>query len=738
MYRFPAAKHSADLGRLFALLLAVLMLAIPAFAQEAKDDEDDSQTFSEEVTVTATLSERAVSDTPGHVSVVTDEEIDRLGFRDIEDLITFEPGVTVDNDPTRLGLSGFRIRGIGGNRVMTRVDGVATSEQFNFGPFNITQFATDVDLLETVEIVRSAGSALYGSDALGGVVSLITKSPSSYLQGERFAARLRGGYDGRDESINTSGVLAYGEGRWETSLYYGRTDGEAIDNQGDIGTRDSTRTEPNPSDRTTDNALFKLVYTPNDNSRFTGSFEYFSGEANTEVFTSQTATTLDVDAEDTQERFRFSLDHSLLLNASVVDDLQWKIYAQQTDTEQQVDERRIGFAGEFLRDGFLGFEQDTFGAELTFNKNAEWGNSVHRFTWGASYLSDEFSQFRDRTDTSVVTGQPLPSFLFFPTKYFPDSEVVEFGAFLQDQIEFGRVILIPGVRFDSYELDADENDQVFLDGNPGTGEPVDLDTDAVSPKLGVVVDLSRGFSLAAQYARGFRAPPMSDVNNGFTNFNGGYRTLPNPDLEPETSDNLELSLRGNFARGNFSVTVFENTYEDFIQLVTLGFSPVSFLLEFQPQNVDNVTISGFELDGRLRLGQNWQLRGAFAVVDAENDDTGEPLTNIEPSRLVLGAQYFAPSGRWGAALTGTAVAEKDEDDLPDGSNQFQAPSYEVIDLAAWISLTQSLELQVTVSNLTDETYYPWPNIFGQQEGSTTIDRFSAPGTTFGAQLRFRF
>ena len=132
-------------------------------------DADPSTTVSylETVNVTATRGERTLRETPGQVSVVSAEEIADQGYRDATDLVRFLPGIYVDGDLTRLGTSGFNIRGIGGNRVATQVDGVPTSEQFDFGPFRVTQYALDLDLLESVEIVRSAGSSLYGSDALG-------------------------------------------------------------------------------------------------------------------------------------------------------------------------------------------------------------------------------------------------------------------------------------------------------------------------------------------------------------------------------------------------------------------------------------------------------------------------------------------------------------------------------------------------------------------------------------------
>src|ERR1700753_405596 len=154
----------------------------------------------DQITVTATRSPRAVKDTPGTVDVIGAKDIDQEMMRNPADLVKFAPGVYVDNDPTRLGPNGFNIRGIGGNRVLTRIDGIETGQSFSFGPLAAPQFSVDLDALEKVEIVRSAGSALYGSDALGGVVSLITKDPADYLgtgTGSHFEGRA--GYTGRNQ-----------------------------------------------------------------------------------------------------------------------------------------------------------------------------------------------------------------------------------------------------------------------------------------------------------------------------------------------------------------------------------------------------------------------------------------------------------------------------------------------------------------------------------------------------------
>ena len=711
---------------------------------EAPREATPETTFVDTVTVAATRSERAIKDTPGQIDVIEADEIAELGYTNVADLIRFAPGVYLEGDLTRLGTSGFNIRGIGGNRVLTQIDGIPTAEQFDFGPFSVSQYSLDLDTLERAEIVRSAGSALYGSDALGGVVSLLTRGPRSYLGDGRQYLGLRAGFDGRADEVSESLTYARGGERWQASLVYTHRDGEALDNQGEVDSEDFTRTAPNPIDRRQDNLLIKLGRDSEGGSRFELAFEGFEGESGTERFSSRapaspfSSAVLDSDSLDTQERQRFSLEHSLVLGAAIADSLIWRAYWQRADTEQVTDSRHQGFLGESQRDGLLTFDQESFGFEAEVRKAFD-AQGEDSLTYGLLLRRDRFDGLRDRSEAVIATGRPVPTTLTFPTKYFPESDVDELGLFVQAELTFGRdrVRLIPGLRFDRFDLDPSEDDAVFLAGNPGQPDAVAITDEAVSPKLGVVVALNDEISLFGQYARGFRAPPMSAVNNGFTNPAGGYRTLPNRQLEAETSDNYELGLRGSFARGSFSLTAFDNRYDDFIETVFLGFDPVELLVEFQPQNVTAVEISGFELAGDVRFGRAWLLRGAYSDSEGDNVTDAEPLESIAPPRFVSGLRY-APSGRWGVEATATWVQSKDDDDLPADSTQFRTPSYEVFDLAAWFTLTEQVTLQLSAWNLSDATYWQWTYARGQSQGSATLDRYTSPGRSFGLQVRAEF
>lgn len=755
-----ASAHPPGLRRrwsafafLVSLTFLLTSLAAPSglLAQEDEaGEESDSAaapTFLDTITVTATRTPTSVKEAPGSVSVLDGARVEREVSTDARDLVRYEPGIYVEGDPNRLGLSGFNIRGIGGNRVLTQIDGVPTAEQFSFGPLATHQIFLDLDAIDSVEIVRNAGSSLYGSDALGGVVSVATKDPADYLEGRRSAFRLRLGYDSRDREASESLTGAFGGERWQGALLLTRRDGQEMDNQGDRETADSTRTAPNPQDRQATNALGKLVFSSGESSTWKLGLEVMDGSTETDVLSSQgvagTVNTAAFDAVDDVQRRRLSLEQASQRQEGPFETLVVRLYAQDAETEQNTVEQRISTAGgrttRVRRDGLLSFEQEKLGAEAQAIRSFE-GRSSTLLTYGLSASRDRFDQFRDRLDTNPDTGAAVPGVLPFPTKYFPESEVTELGAYIQAEMSLagGRLKLVPGLRYDRFDLDADEGDPIYLSGNPGTPPAADLTDAALSPRLSLVWSPAAPVAVYIQYARGFRAPPFSDVNSGFTNLASGYTTLPNPDLEPETSDNYEIGVRAKAGRTGFSFAAFDNHYDDFIETVTLGVGP-SGLIEFQPRNLTAVRISGVELAGDVAFHRTVRLRGAFSLIEGENETADVPLNSIAPARLVLGLQLAAPGGRYGAELVATAVAEKDVDDVDRSVvAQYTPDGYALFDLLAFYEVTERLGVQLGLLNLTDETYWEWANVRGVAATSPVLDRYTSPGRSAVAAVRWRW
>ena len=716
----------------------------------ATEATDDPLTFLDSVTVSATLRPAPVRETPGTVSVIDAETIQERLMENFADLVKYEPGVYIENNVTRLGLNGFNIRGIGGNRVMTQVDGVQTSEQFDFGPFNVHQAGLDVDALKSVEIVRSANSALYGSDALGGVVSLFTKDPADYLRGRNFHIGAKTTWDGRANDVSGNVSMAGGTDRLQASLFTSVNRGHEIRNMGTVETLDDTRTAPNPQDVRGLQLLGKLVFTNSPGNVWRLAMERYDTRVETEWLSDQGMTdlgflrwnTLASNALDTQDRTRVSIDHTLLDRG--LDLLSWRLYIQTNDTAQTIDRERLTFAfgppTPSMRHGTLDYEQRGYGGSTQGQQWIGGDDNGALLTFGASYKTDYFDILRDRMETHSITGDPVRTSLIFPTKYFPESGVVEAGAYLQAELQFGRFSLVPGVRMDHHSLDANQEDPVYIASlNPPAS---DFSDTAVSPKLGVAARVSDVVTLHAQYAGGFRAPPYSAINTGFTNPRGGYTTISNAALRAETSDNVEVGIRTAFDRASLGLTVFSNQYDNFIDLTQLGFNPMTRLLEFQSQNLEEAEIQGVELRGEAYLTDSVMIRGSYARIDGVEILKGTtvaplatetPLGSIAPDEGVLGIRYVRPSGRWGSELSVRLV--ESYQGAPD-EDQFSPQSYQVVDLVGFVSLADDVRLRLGALNLTNTHYFEWWNVRGRPSDDPVIDRYSSPGLSVIGSLAY--
>ena len=537
------------------------------------------------MTVSATLTPTLVKEAPGTVSVIDADTIARRLMENAADLVIFEPGVYVESNLTRVGLNGFNIRGIGGNRVMTQVDGVETSEQFDFGPFNVHQFGLDLDTLKSAEIVRSAGSSLYGSDALGGVVSFFTKDPSDYLRDQAYHLGAKLLFDGRSDNRTGNVVLAAGNRRVRGSLFAGYDDGHEPINRGSIRSEDARRTALNPQDRSGLQGLAKVTFAHGNGSLLRATFEGVDNEVETEAFSSRVpvvagptvTNTADIDSLDTMRRWRGSLDQTVV-DWGGLNLLSWNAYLQRSETDQVVDEVRIsngtGPAVTVNRSGTLEYEQNTYGLAAQARKAFVAGGQALMVTFGGNLRRDSFDMIRDRLDINAATGAVVPPVgLILPSKYFPKSDVDQVAGYLQGEMRFGRVTLLPGFRYDRFSLDADANDAVYI----ATLSPpaADFDAGRLSSRVGATVRVTDRLTLHAQYAGGFRAPPYSAVNSGFTNLQGGYTSIPNTELDAESSDNFETGVRATFGRVSVGATGFWNTYDNFIQQVQRAVNPTT-------------------------------------------------------------------------------------------------------------------------------------------------------------------
>lgn len=735
------------IGLTIALVLTTAMTDIRA-------EETDEPKSLEVMTITANKSERSVDELPGTVSVITEQQIREQAVQNIDDLVRYEPGVSVADQGSRFGRDGFSIRGIGGNRVLTEVDGVAISDSFSIGSFsNASRDLVEVDTLKQVEIIRGTASSLFGSDALGGVVSFVTRDPEDYLSASNrnwFIGQSLV-HDSRDDGLSGTTSLAarWGEHGWMLSAT--RRDAETLDINGAVNR--------NPTESESEALLAKWVWQPGDHRiRLTADTRHSDAQTDvnsllgTQDFTAAFGfpyliTTQKVQADDATERERYSLEDDWLISeSSWLDRVQWRLYTQQSETRQDTHEERVtvifGEPDPVIRDRRFVFEQQLDGAELTLSRSFTTGPWSHRLIAGLEYEATRTEQIRTGQSFSVINGttSSVVGPDTYPVRDFPITDTTEFGFYLQDELSGsnGRWTLVPGIRFDDIDLNP-RPDAIFIEDNPG------VDTRAISqsewsPRLGMVFQATESLGFYGQYSRGFRAPPYNDVNVGFTNFQFGYTALPNPDLKPETADLYELGLRWSSRNLSVSLNGYYNQYEDFIESFVSQDVNDQGLLVFQSRNLNSATIYGAEFRLSQRLDQ-WldglSLQGSGFWTRGNNDLTDQPLNSVEPAQLVVGLRYDAPSSRFGAELIHTSTRAKTRVDERDGE-LFTPPGHGLLDLYSWVQVTDQLRLNAAVRNLTDKTYWRWNSVNGLGADSPSLDRFASPGLNATLSLTYQF
>lgn len=701
----------------------------------------------DEITITATKVPTPLLEVPATVSVIDNADSERRLDRDIKDLVRYEPNVSVRNNLARFGLSDFNIRGIGGNRVLIAIDDVRIPDTFAIGSFsNASRDGVDIDLLKRLEIVRGSASSLYGSDAIGGVVAFTTKDPDDLIrEGRSSYFGVRGAYDGAHEGYVGTGTAAVRFGRLSALALYSHDESGDYGNQGDDDVAGAARTKPNPQEGYGDNVLLKGVFAATDTQRLRLTFENVRHDVFTDILSSQSATpAVDITAQtgdDEFERRRVSLEHEFSeLALPWLDSGSWRIYDQRSATRQYTTENRTVRTGTAtsnrVRLRQFDFDQDLQGAEFTLTKSWTLGGSTHRVTLGAEYLDTHTEQQRDGLETNLTTGTSTSVIQpdSFPVRDFPISDTRTGSVYLQDEMRFGRWIVTPGARFDRFEL-TPRPDAIFAGDNPGI-EPASMKDTHVSPKLGVVFLPTDTLSFFASYNSGFRFPPYSDVNVGFTNFAFGYTAIPNPDLKPESSDNFEAGVKY-FDQGlRLELSGFYNNYDDFIQsFATAGVDPDTGLLVFQSQNLGSVRIYGAEAKATVPF-QALSWRTAVGFSRGSDRQTGTPLDTIDPLRIVTGLDLQPANAPWNAALTVTWVDAKDHVDP--AANLYLPGSYLTLDLYGEIRLGEHLRFNAGLYNLTDEKYWEWADVRGRPANDVAIDRYTRPGRSLSASLKVEF
>lgn len=728
-----------------------LMLGIACCLLTAPALSADSERSIEEVVVTATHLPRTLDEIAGTVSLISDADIERQLADDLNDITRFQPGLSMDT-ASRGGNQGFVIRGIGGNRVLTIIDGIRSSDMYAAGPASYGKDAFEVDDLRAVEVIRGPASVLYGADAMGGAVILRSKNPQDYLDaGKTSAFSLRSSASSVNDHYKGGLAYAFQQGSLGSVVQYTRRQ------FGESAINGSARL--NPQDGESDNWMVKSVWTPGTAHQLQLTLDSAAERIDTRMDSELTTSVKRSDGSDTTDRLRASLVHTWTLENAVADTIETQLHWQRTAAEQFSQQLltsyafvnradRASYGGTSAeRSSDFEFNQTTRTLGVLLAKTLEIGNTQHAMVYGFNTDRTETERPRHRCDTQVSTGAVscnIPSYPFaapevFPNKTFPDTTTARTGLYWQDEITLGSsgFTVIPGVRYDRYDMTP--HPDALLNGggnisNYGGFNVVEVEERQLSVNLGLIYDLSDSTSLFAQYAEGYRPPNFDESNQAFVNLGHGYATVPNPDLEPESSRATEVGVRANFSRTALSLALYNNVYDNFIESKTIG--TVGSISLFQDANVGAAQIYGAEVTGLWQAGEHWQLRSSIAWSRGKDEISGRPLNSVEPVTGVVSARYDADTGRWSVETLLTLVGEQDRVSAPD---RVTGERYSLVDLVGHYQLGEGASVRVGVFNLFDEDYARWSSIKGLAATDVgNIAKAQAPGTNFRVGVNYEF
>ncbi|WP_295701307.1 TonB-dependent hemoglobin/transferrin/lactoferrin family receptor [uncultured Neisseria sp.] len=702
----------------------------------------------EPVVVTADRNAQTLDKAAPNVSVIGRKTLNQASAQNLDDIVMYEPGVSVPSDNNRRGHAGINIRGIDGNRILMMVDGVRIPESYAGGGSNGAISGRDMvesDTLKQVDIVKGPYSALYGSDALGGVVNMVTLSPSDFVdEGKRGHFGLKHGYRSRDRSHGVTATVAGFHENAEGLLMLTRRQGHETENMGSDTSYSTARTATNPQKNNAYNILAKGNI-GNERHRLETLYEQYY-HANDTVLANGlgsqsrgpvTIATSESNARDRIRRQRIEAGYRYT-GEGRLKEANLTAYQQKLRTEDDavdVSMTRMGARqlGNSTRYSDYGFNQTIRG----LNGRGVWefdGAVKQTIVAGAEYKHTETARPRDSLTVDNLTGAVSKVYAgsTYPNKTFPDSKRKTFSVYAQDSLTFGNgIVLTPALRYEKDKLNT-STDQAYLNANP-SGTATRFSDSALTPSLRLSVPMGEQFTGFATYSQGFRTPPFDSATMAFANTTYGYAVIPNANLKSERSNSFELGMKFKNERARAQVTAFYNRYRNFINRTEIGTSTVGRrpIIQYQYQNLDHVKTYGAEASAAYKFLPGWQVSGSIAWMRGEQQD-GKPLDSAYPLNGVLGLDYTQE--KWGI---GTKLRWSKKHSRVSSDTVFQAPGYGVWDIGAWYKPFKNLEIGANIYNVGNKKYWQHADVAGMSRTSV-MDLYTESGRNFAATVQLKF
>jgi hemoglobin/transferrin/lactoferrin receptor protein len=689
---------------LLALGLACLAVALPLTPALAEDQEPDpaadgseeaaaSETgtneperITERVTVTANREEIALYETPASVTVISSEELMATNPQNVTDLLNELPGVEITGTGAVGAVRGLpEIRGFSSNRVLILVDGQRlNNNRESTTRAGILPSLVDPSDVERIEVYKGSGAVLYGSDAMGGVINIITKTPSS--REKDWSGYIGGRYSTVDNQ--SRGELGFGtswSGGWfeMDAAFFNADDYESP--EGPV----------TPSSSEGYDLSGTLGFHLSERSRLRFDADYRPLENVFLPLSTDVQETLSVLDPASFFRFLFPVYTRTkygaayqLQGAGFVKNFEANVYYQKV---HKINEQTFSLV---FFPGFGNFFQTITDTTVrSTGGNVKFSSLVgqrHALTYGLDAYKDRSEDLQSNVYVPAPFGDPNPP-RDDSIKSVPDATAQGIGVYAQDRIALGAWEVIAALRYDDTRFKTTSLEDYL-------GPPLDTSDSAVTGQASVSYEVNEHWRPYVNVGSAFRAPNIQERT-----FEGpaplGYVER-NPELGNERTTTYEAGTKFRYGRVSGSVAAY---YLDATDLIDSAFQRDDPALGevYMLENVAKVTGYGGEAEVDYRPVDGVILYGNFSALNQEDDSTGETLEYTPPPKAVLSARWHPMGRNWWVALEGKFVARQTE--VPDPEDE--VPGYGVGAFRFGVTFGEVLDLQFGVENFTNKLFY---------------------------------
>jgi hemoglobin/transferrin/lactoferrin receptor protein len=710
---------------------------------------EQSPLLMEEVVISATRWKQQTSDIPSKTTSIRPTDITLQNPQTAADMLNTSGDVFIQK--SQLGGGSPMIRGFATNRVLITVDGVRMNTAiFRSGNLqnviSLDPFATD-----RTEVVFGPGSVIYGSDAIGGVMSFFTLSPrlsSSNVPLLKGNALLRSSSADFEKTGHLDFLIGLEKWGFVTSATYSDYDDLNMGSRGPqeylrrhyvatVSGRDSTVTNPDPGEQVPSgyhqiNLMQRIRFKPNDRWDFNYGFHYSS--------------TSGYPRYDRLLRYRGDNLRSAewyygpqvwmmnVLTMSNSGECGWYEDLNLTVAHQLFKESRhhrdFGQTTKIHRREKV----NAFSINLDFQKGL---SEKHRLFYGFELVLDNVGSTGE--DEDISTGEIKSG----PTRYPDGATWNSYAGYLSYSFKASpKLTLQSGLRYTQVTLDA-EFDTAFYPF-PFTG--ANINTGALNGSLGMVYKPEKNLQLKMNLSTGFRAPNVDDVGKVFDSEPGAV-VVPNPDLEPEYAYNAELGISKIFGEMVIvNLTGYYTLLNDALvrrDFALNGKDSILYHGELSQvqaiQNAARANVYGIQagIEMKLSAGVGFLSRFNYQKGEEELDDgSTSPLHHAAPwfgdthltftGRNIKADLYGIYNGEISFEDLATEERGKDYMYAVDGNGNPYSPGWYTLNLKMWYRLTNLLKLTVGVENITDQRYRPYSS------------GLTAPGRNFIASVHLAY